>query len=115
MGFKGRELKLGCMFQITAQTQPGGVEYRWLGLGTDTEWTKPMEENQPGKYQMKEIVVNPDPSAEENNITLEIRFGLEDGRQHGGRWVWPLKPRGDGVWELQSHLGSGVLQPRDWW
>ncbi|MBI2847037.1 MAG: toll/interleukin-1 receptor domain-containing protein [Chloroflexi bacterium] len=116
-GFNGRELKLGCSFQITAQTQPGGVEYRWLGLGTDTDWAKPMKENQPGKYQMKEITVNPDPNLEENVVTLEIRFWLEDGKQHGGRWKWPLKPRGNGAWELKQELGSHVFQPRDgdWW
>jgi hypothetical protein len=116
-GFNGRELKLGCSFQITAQTQPGGVEYRWLGVGTDTDWATPMKENQPGKYQMKEIKVNPDANLDENIVTLEIRFWLEDGKQHGGRWLWPLKPRGDEVWELKQELGSHVFQPRDgdWW
>ena len=117
LGFKGRELKLGCSFQITAQTQPGGVECRWIGLGTDTDWAKPMKENQTGKYQMKEIMVNPDMNLKDNIITLEIRFWLEDGKEHGGRWMWPLKPRGDGVWELKQELGSHVFQPRDsdWW
>jgi len=113
----GRELKLGCSFQITAQTQPGGVEYRWLGVGANTDWATPMKENQPGKYQMKEIRLSPGSNLEENIVTLEIRFWLEDGKQHGGRWKWPLKPRGDGVWELRQELGSHVFQPRDgdWW
>jgi len=44
-----------------------------------------MKENQPGKYQMKEIMVNPDSNLKDNIITLEIRFWLEDGKQHGGR------------------------------
>jgi len=116
-GLNGRALKLGCSFQITAQTQPGGVEYRWLGVGTNTDWATPMKENQPGKYQMKEIRVNPDSNLEENIVTLEIRFWLEDGKQHGGRWKWPLKPRGDGAWELRQELGSHVFQPHDgdWW
>ena len=116
-GFNGRELKLGCSFQITAQTQPGGVEYRWLGVGTDSNWATPMKENQPGKYQMKEIQLNPDANLEENIVTLEIRFWLEDGKQHGARWLWPLKPRGDGAWELRQESGSHVFQPRDgdWW
>ncbi|MDP2950078.1 MAG: toll/interleukin-1 receptor domain-containing protein [Chloroflexota bacterium] len=116
-GFNGRDLKLACSFQITAQTQPGGVEYRWLGVGTDTDWAKPMKENQPGKYQMKEIVLNPSPNLEESTVTLEIRFWLEDGKQHGGRWRWPLKPRGVGTWELRQELGSHVFQPGDgdWW
>ena len=111
--FNGRDLKLGCSFQITAQTQPGGVEYRWIGVGTDTDWATPMKENQPGKYQMKEIGLNPDSNLEENIVTLEIQFWLEDGKQHGGRWKWPLKPRGDGAWELKQELGSHVFQPRE--
>ena len=112
-----RDLKLDCSFQITAQTQPGGVEYRWLGIGIDTDWATPMKENEPGKYQMKGVSLDPDPNLEENIVTLEIRFWLEDGKQHGARWNWPLRPRGDGAWELRQELGSKVFQPLDddWW
>ena len=96
---------------------PGEVEYRWLGVDTDTDWVRPMTENQAGKYQMKNVPLNPDSYLEENIVTLEIRFWLEDENQYGGRWMWPLKPREDGTWDLHQELGSGVFQPRDgdWW
>lgn len=115
-GFDGRISKLSCSFQITAQMQPGEVEYRYRGLGTDTEWRRPMEENSPGKYQMWDIQLSPNTNRDDNAITLEVRFWLEDG-QHGGRWIWPVKARGNGVWDLKQELGSHVFQPRDgdWW
>ena len=72
-----------------------------------------MKETQPGKYQMNDIRLNPESNLEENIVTLEIQFWLEDGKQHGGRWKWPLKPRGDGAWELKQELGSHVFQPPD--
>ena len=97
--------------------QPGGVEYRWLGVATDTDWVKPMKETQPGKYQMSEVKLNPNTNTGENIVILEIRFWLEDGEQHGGRWKWPLKPAGSNNWELRQESGSHVFQPLDddWW
>ena len=110
---KGRLL---CQFRISdASPAPGGIEARWLGAGTDMDWTAPMSENVPAgasyqKYQMKATEMAPTPPADE--VVLEVRFNLEDG-PHQGRWVWPLREHeAKGHWILDSHLGSRVGQPR---
>mgnify|MGYP001615922878 CR=1 FL=1 len=114
--FQGREVRIDCSFNVTSQLLLN-YEYRWLGLGADTDWERAMAQNQPGSYQVKSATLHPDLDSDDNAITLEIRFWLEDGQLHGGRWQWPVKARGDGVWELRAELGSHVFQPRDsdWW
>jgi hypothetical protein len=103
------EGKFLCEFQITAERLPGGVEARWIGAGTDTEWKEPMRENIKGKYQMKSASMNPTPPKDE--VTFEVRFYLEDGL-HGGRWIWPLQQTEKGHWRIEPQLGSHVFQPR---
>ena len=77
------EGRLLCEFRISgASPAPGGVEVRWLGAGTNMDWTKPMRENvrrgsTSQKYQMKPTEMNPTPPADE--VTIEIRFNLDDG------------------------------------
>ena len=107
--------KLLCEFVISnASPAPGGLEVRWLGAGTNMDWTTPMPGNVPRgvssqKYQMKSTEMTPAPPADD--VTLEVRFNLEDGL-HGGRWTWPIhQHETKGHWILDSHLGSGVHQP----
>lgn len=107
--------KLLCQFRISnASPAPGGLEARWLGAGTDMDWTAPMPGNVPAgasyqTYQMKPTEMAPKPPADE--VTFEVRFNLEDGL-HSGRWIWPLRQHeSKGHWILDSHLGSGVVQP----
>lgn len=108
--------KLLCQFRISnASPAPGGVEARWLGAGTDMDSTAPMLGNVPAgasyqTYQMKPTEMAPKPP--DDQVTFEVRFNLEDG-PHYGRWIWPLRQHeSKGHWILDSHLGSGVLQPR---
>ncbi len=79
------------------------------------DWTAPMPGNVPAgasyqTYQMKATEMAPTPPADE--VAFEVRFNLEDG-PHYARWVWPLhQHESKGHWILDSHLGSGVQQPR---
>jgi hypothetical protein len=99
-----------CQFQITATEMPGGIQARWVGAGTEHDWSTPMRENRPGGFQMKGVPMSP--MAPIDQVSFEIRFNLDDG-PHGGRWTWPLRQREKGQWELEGHLGSHVFQPRD--
>ena len=107
--------ELLCEFEISyASPAPGGLEVRWLGAGTNMDWTTPMLGNVPSgassqRYQMKPTAMMPTPPSDE--VTLEVQFNLEDGL-HGGRWTWPMRQHeSKGHWTLDSHLGSGVFQP----
>ena len=100
--------KLLCAFQITAERQPGGVEVRWVGAGTSSDWTEPMHENAAGRYQMKPAEMNP--AAPNDSVAFEVRFYLDDGL-HGGRWLWPLEQHEKGHWLMEAQKGSGVFQP----
>lgn len=106
--------ELICSFQIEATPQPGGVEARWVGAGTDDDWATPMPENVPAgaaykKYQMKSVAMGPNPPSDE--VAFMVRFYLEDGL-HGGQWRWPLVQHQKGHWNLETHKGSHVFQPR---
>lgn len=108
--------QLLCQFQVSAASPaPGGVEARWVGAGTSTNWTTPMPQNVPRggnhlSYQME--AVNMEPSPPNDEVAFEVRFNLEDG-QHCGKWVWPLhQHESNGHWILDSEKGSGVFQPR---
>lgn len=107
--------RLLCQFQISALRAPGGVEARWVGAGTNTNWTTPMPQNVPRganhlSYQMKPVDMKPNPPNDE--VAFEVRFYLDDG-QHGGKWVWPLhQHESKGHWILDADKGSGVFQPR---
>ncbi len=107
--------RLICDFKISdASPAPGGVEVRWQGAGTQMDWTEPGRGNVRSgdsslKFQPKPTDMAPTPPADE--VTLEVRFNLEDG-PHGGRWTWPMRQHEKGHWILDSHLGSSVHQPR---
>ncbi len=102
------EGRLLCGIRISdASPAPGGVEARWLGAGTNMDWIAPIR-GADQEYEMKPADMTPTPPADE--VTLEVRFNLEDG-PHGGRWTWPMQQHEKGHWILNSHLGSGVHQP----
>ena len=108
--------RLLCSIRISdASPSPGGVEVRWRGAGTEMDWIQPMRDNAPAdarqmKFSIKPVTMNP--KAPGDHVTLEIRFNLDDG-QHGGRWTWPLQQHETkDHWIIDSHEGSGVLQPR---
>ena len=109
------EGRLLCEFRISgASPAPGGVEVRWLGAGTNMDWTglEPRflpREPSSQKYEMKPTEMSPRPP--EDEVTIEIRFNLEDG-PHSGRWTWPMhQHESKGHWILDSDLGSNVHQP----
>lgn len=106
--------RLLCSFQVDAGIPPGGVEARWVGGGTDHEWTEPMVEPVHAganfrKYQLKSVEMNPTPPQDE--VVFEVRFNLDD-RERGGRWVWPIEQHEKSHWNLEAQKGSGVFQPR---
>ena len=109
------EGRLLCEFYVLhASPAPGGVEAKWLGAGTNMDWTRLEPRSVPRdpssqKYKMKPTEMAPTPPSDQ--VMLEIRFNLEDG-PHGGRWTWPMhQHESKGHWILDSHLGSGTNQP----
>jgi len=111
--------RLVCDLRIdNASPVPGNVEARWSGAGTGVDWVKPMLDNVPRgvtyqKFQMKPVPMAP--RAPSDQVVFEVRFNLEDG-PHGGRWTWPIRQHeAKGHWILDSHLGSGVHQPKEIW
>jgi hypothetical protein len=113
--------KLLCEFRISlASPAPGRIEARWIGVGTDMNWTRPMLQNVPNganyqKYQMKPVVMKPTPPNDE--VIFEVHFYLDDG-QHGGRWIWPIHQfDSKGLWILKPDEGSQLHQPqlKDTW
>lgn len=98
-------------FQIRAQTMPGGVEARWVGGGTNSDWQAPMPENRPGHFQMKGVAMNPKRPVDE--VSFEVRFYLDDGL-HGGRWTWRLHQHEKGYWEMPRGA-EDVGQPKEFW
>lgn len=106
--------RLLCDFQISnSSPAPGGLEARWVGAGTNMDWTKPMpvpvsSGKAQAKYRMKPVAMAPKPPADE--VAFEVRFYLDDG-QHGGRWTWPVRQHEKGHWRIEAHLGSGLYQP----
>lgn len=107
--------RLLCGLRISnASPSPAGLEVRWVGAGVEMDWVCPMLGNVPPgatyqTYQMKPVNISPTPPAD--TVTFEVRFNLDDGRRVG-RWHWPLRQHEQkGHWIIDSHLGSGVLQP----
>jgi hypothetical protein len=108
--------RLLCEFRISgASPVPGGVEARWVGAGTNMNWTRPMPQNVPvganyQSYQLKAVEMKPTPP--DDKVVFEVRFNLDDG-QHGGRWVWPMhQDASKGHWILDADKGSYIHQPR---
>ena len=109
------EGRLLCEFTISESSpSPSGVEAKWAGVSTDSDWTVPMKQNTPRgsfylSYQMKPTKIGE--TLREDEVTFEVRFNLEDG-PHGGKWIWPLHQPEKGHWILDSQKGSGVFQPK---
>ena len=89
---------------------PADMQARWVGTGIDMDFVTPMRQNTLNQYQMKGVQMEPEGT--EDAVIFEVRFWLEDGEEHGGRWKWPVRKHPKGHWELHAELGSGVYQPK---
>lgn len=111
--------RLVCTSRVDDALPPiNNPETRWVVGDADTDWIGATRQNvPPGAAYQKFACSEPTPivaTEPESPAVFEVRFNWDNEKCYA-RWCWPLHRHEKGHWQLQSHLGSGVMSPGKTW